>query len=245
MNNELHSALFPYREYWWARYDAGVRQIDQYLGELQTDLDTLGVWEEAYVIITADHGEALGEHGIWTHGLSAHQDQLHVPLILRWPGKLAAGRRLAQSVSMFDLHATILEQVGLAASGDAQCASLVDLLSGESHESHVALGEAVKHNAGQLALVQGKWKLFVDRGNDVVQLFDLDADPHERDDVSAQNPDVVARLSALLDERLKENAARAAGAGASRSAATPEEMERLRGLGYVGESTEETDDGGG
>jgi len=82
-NSPRHRRLFQYAEYWQARYDAGVLQISQYLTELRDGLTELGLWQDAYVIFTADHGESLGEHRLWAHGLSAHQDQLHVPLILR------------------------------------------------------------------------------------------------------------------------------------------------------------------
>ena len=73
----------------------------------------MGLWNDAYVILTADHGEALGEHAIWSHGMSAHHNQLHVPLILRWPDQIPAGQRIATTVRLFDLMPTLITQLGL------------------------------------------------------------------------------------------------------------------------------------
>ena len=119
-----HSPLFKYADYWDARYTAGVPQIDQYLGELRDKLREMGLWDDAYVILAADHGEALGEHRIWSHGMSAHQNQLHVPLILRWPARVPAGQRISTTVRLFDLMPTVLAQLGLKAPATIQARSL-------------------------------------------------------------------------------------------------------------------------
>ena len=104
---ERHSTMVNYHEYWQARYDAGVRQLDFYLDELRTGLADRGLWDDAYVIVTADHGEAFQEHGYWDHGHTVHEVELHVPLILRWPGKLRAGRRVSRQISLVDLLPTL------------------------------------------------------------------------------------------------------------------------------------------
>ncbi len=235
LQNPLHSKLFETREYWWARYDAGIAQTDFFLGELRDELRKLDLWDDTLVIITSDHGEALGEHGLWTHGLSAHQDQLHVPMIVRWPDHIPAGERRRQSVRMFDLFPTVLDYLNLPREESLQAASLRGLLDGGDTADRLALGEAVKEAPGRYGLVLGKWKLLADRASDYVELFDLDVDPNEKNNIAEQHPDVVRDLLARAKALFDENTARAGETGGTRRGVTPEELERLKTLGYVGD----------
>src|SRR5262249_4870616 len=90
----LYEKLQGYREYWVAGYEAGVREEDDYLKALFDELRKMGLWEDTFIILTADHGEAFGENKsfgetrYWEHGGGLNQSQLHVPLIMRWPGVL-------------------------------------------------------------------------------------------------------------------------------------------------------------
>ena len=238
LKNPLHKPVMPYAEYWYARYDAGVAQIDFYIGELRSELQRMGLWDDLYVVITADHGEALGEHRVWTHGLTPHQDQLHVPMIIRWPGQVPAGKRITQSVRMFDLMPTLLEHLGLLDAGDIQARSLAGLIRGDETADRVALGEAVKDNFRLRALVEGKWKLIFNGATKRAWLFDLDNDPGEQTDVAAEHEDIVERIKAKLEEIVAENRERALRASNSTDQqvqpASQEELERLKALGYAG-----------
>lgn len=228
-----HERLFQYAEYWQARYDAGVPQVDQFLTELRTNLVELGLWDDAYVVLTADHGESLGEHLIWAHGLSAHQDQLHVPLILRWPEKLPAGKRIAQTVRLFDILPTLLAQLRLTPVENIQARSLVDLIRGQTSQSLPAFAEAVKRRPGEKALVVDQWKLLAYTDEQRYELYDLDADPTEQHDLAEQLPGKVAQLKQLLEQQMALNAQRGAGVKIRYAEMTPAELERLRALGYI------------
>jgi arylsulfatase len=237
-----HMRLFRYAEYWRARYDAGVPQVDQYLDELRGKLSEMGLWDDAYVILTADHGESLGEHELWAHGLSAHQDQLHVPLILRWPGKLAPDRRLPQTVRLFDLMPTLLAQLGIDVPPDLQARSLAGLISGEAQSSLPAFAEAVKRRPGEKAFVSGKWKLLAYMDEDRYELYDLDEDPTEQHDLAGQYPQRVTELRELLGRQIAENDALGAGVEAREAEMTAEELARFRALGYIGGEEDDADE---
>jgi arylsulfatase len=236
-----HVQLFRYVDYWRARYDAGVPQVNQYLDELRSKLMEMGLWNDAYVILTADHGESLGEHKLWAHGLSAHQDQLHVPLILRWPGKLPAGQRLGQTIRLFDLMPTLLAQLGIDVPEGLQAKSLLGVMTGERTPPLAAFAEAVKQRPGEKALVLGSWKLLAYTDEGRYELYDLASDPTEQNDLAARQPKRVAEMKRLLERQVAENEALGAGVEVQEAAITEAELERLRALGYFERGEEATE----
>lgn len=227
-----HTRLFQYADYWQARYDSGVPQINVYLNELRAKLVELGLWDNALLVMTADHGESLGEHLIWAHGLSAHQDQLHVPLILRWPGRLPEGKRIGSTVRLFDVMPTLLELLEIDAPERIQARSLCGLIRGDASSVPFAFAEAVKEHPGEKALIVAQWKLLAYTSEDRYELYDLDADPTERNDLANQQPQRVEELKKLLSRQITENEALGRGVDAKSAAISEEERQRFQSLGY-------------
>lgn len=93
-------------------YDGAIAYMDHEIGKLLAGLDSLGVLDNTLVIITSDHGEGLGEHGYVGHGTSLYAQELHVPLLLRFPRALPGGVRVPEPVSLRDLPATIMDLLG-------------------------------------------------------------------------------------------------------------------------------------
>jgi len=238
-NVPRHRRLFQYADYWVARYDAGVPQSSQYLSELRATLQKMKLWDDAYVILTADHGESLGEHLLWAHGLSAHQDQLHVPLILRWPQGLPAGKRIAPTVRLFDIMPTLLEQLKIAPTEKLQARSLLGLIRGETNRSLLAFAEAVKKKPGQKAVVLDEWKLLAHTEAGRYELYNLRDDPTEQRDLAARFPERVAELQQWLDRQMAENQALGAGTRVRHADVTEEELRRFQALGYLEGDDEE------
>ena len=237
-DRDRHMRLRPYQEYWVARYEAGVRQADHFVGELRTELINLGLWKDAYVIVTSDHGEALREHGFSDHGFSVHHTDLHVPLILRWPGVLPAGRRIAPTVRLIDLMPTLLDQLPLPRFDGMQGRSLTPDLAGRPPSAPVpAFAEGVKMGPDQKAIHLGDWKLMItppqgDR-KATRQLYNLTLDHLEQTELSAQHAAKTKSLTGLLARQVQENARLAAGFEVQRVPLSPAEVERLRSLGYI------------
>jgi len=94
-------------------YDAEVAANDASFGRLLDELDALGEFEDTVVIFTSDHGEAFGEHGSWTHGLDLYNEVLSVPLVMRLPNAVGAGRKVSTPVQHIDLLPTILSLCGI------------------------------------------------------------------------------------------------------------------------------------
>ena len=95
-------------------YDDCIAYLDDALGRLFDDLGRQGLMENTLVVVTADHGEELGEHKLVGHGRSLYQDELHVPLLIVKPGLAPSGQVVAEPVSLRDLPATIVDLVGLS-----------------------------------------------------------------------------------------------------------------------------------
>jgi arylsulfatase A-like enzyme len=94
------------------QYDTGVKYTDDFIGQLLHGLDTLGTLKNTIVILTSDHGEALGDHGLSFHGAALYWDLIHVPMIISWPGHVPQGVRVEQPVTIADIANTVVSLVG-------------------------------------------------------------------------------------------------------------------------------------
>ena len=95
-----------------ALYEATIHSLDRELGVLFEELDSRGLLANTVVIVTSDHGEHMGEHGIFEHGQTLYEAAVHVPMIVRPPGGLDGGRRVLRPVSIRDIPATVLDMTG-------------------------------------------------------------------------------------------------------------------------------------
>lgn len=175
------------------------------------------------VIVTSDHGEALGDHGELTHGLFAYEATLKVPLLLWFPGRIPPART-ARPANHVDIFPTVAGAVGSAPPAGTAGRSL---LAGEPGGATYfeALSASLNRGWAPLTgLVEGGYK-FIDLP--LPELYDLRSDPNESANLAEKRPDVVRRLKSLLPRGAA--AARAAAAGS-------EEARRLLSLGYLSAS---------
>jgi arylsulfatase A-like enzyme/Tfp pilus assembly protein PilF len=209
-------------------YFGEVAAADAALGPLlQRALDAASP-RPTLVVLTGDHGEALGEHGEMTHGLFAYEATLHVPLILYQP-RLLAPRAVATPVRHVDILPTILDAIGapLPASLDGQ--SLLPLATGESTAPTVTYFESLSASINRgwaplFGVARGSLK-YIDLP--IPELYDVANDPAEAHDLSAAKPAETRELQTLL------NQLRSADRGAAPGRERAETREQLRSLGYV------------
>ena len=216
------------------RYDGEIRFTDEAIGRLLDQLEELELADDTIVVLFADHGEEFRDHGGLHHGDTLYAEQLHVPLAIRVPG--LEPRRVAAQVRGVDVLPTVLELLDLPSRGALAGESLVPALRGEPIEHRPLLAETrlrAKHQWD--AYSDGEWKLCVDRTNGRELLFHVAVDPRETRDVAAEHPEVVERLFDALVERIAAARERAGEYGvASELELSAEDVERLRGLGYIG-----------
>jgi arylsulfatase A-like enzyme len=228
-------------DYLRARYDGGVLHADAELGRLLALLDELGLAERVIVAVTSDHGEDLGERDplrAGTHGHSLHEELVHIPLLIRDP-RMRGGRRIDAPVRSVDVVPTLLEALGVEPPPHLDGHSLMPLLRGaEPRGEQPAFSMAARDGAEQVAVRAGRFKLMRrlaapggGGGGDV--LYDLAADPGEREDVSARHRDEARRLAVLLDAFLADLAARGGLDLDPPADAPPDLTDQLRALGYV------------
>jgi arylsulfatase A-like enzyme len=214
-----------------ARYAGEVSYVDHALGALRTLLETRGLGGRTVVLVTADHGEGLGEHDVWFTHYGLHEPMLRVPLVIWAPGRVPAARHDAPARGL-DVAPTLLRLAGLAVPGSMQGR---DLLADGAAEPVVAEAE----DGRQVAIVDGRWKLIrtlqrfhlVDgfaRDAGAVELYDLVDDPGELRDRAGERPELVHALATRLEPFARAHAAPARGA-----APAPELAAQLRALGYV------------
>ena len=214
-----------------ARYDASLRQVDRDIDRFIQGLKARGLWDKTLVVVTADHGELLGEHGLLGHTQGLYEPIVHVPLLIHDPARPATrGARLGQLVERIDLTPTILHEAGAAADlASLQGRSLVPLLNGEGAAWRTVAFAASKRNRPQAdgpeideRIARGdRWKLHWYLYKDRYELYDLASDPGEERDVSVEHPEIVARLSFELIKNLERTRPHAPGsADAASSEAT-------------------------
>jgi arylsulfatase A-like enzyme len=209
-----------------ALYEAEVAFADEKIGELMDRLKALGLWKDALVVFTADHGEALGEHDYWfCHGHDVTDDLIRVPLIVKLPGA-PRPRRIDELVSTVDVTPTCLEVAGAADRLPVNGASLVDLIEGrtESLNREFVFSE---DGQGRVSLRTKETKfIFAPDGE---RLFDLVADPGETDSLLGRTPEAALGWRQKII-RYRADAKPIQGEDLDQSA---RELERLRSLGYI------------
>jgi arylsulfatase A-like enzyme len=113
-----------------ALYDGEIRFADDTIGQILSEVDRHGLKEKSILAVTSDHGEAFYEHGLQGHRWTLHEEELRIPLILRYPRSIPAGRRLKDPVGIIDIAPTLLDLAGLPPLPNAMGRSLTPLLSG-------------------------------------------------------------------------------------------------------------------
>ena len=159
------------------QYCAEIELIDDYIGRMIETLERRGLLHDTIVIFTSDHGEMLGDHGMYTKSV-AYEGATHIPLVMAGPG-ISAGPVAHALVSLIDLNPTVCELAGLEQQPGIDARSLVPVLSGERSGHRESVSITLREFQ---ALVTDRYKL-VDSYNDLAEVYDLRNDPQELDNL--------------------------------------------------------------
>ncbi|HSF20328.1 MAG TPA: sulfatase [Vicinamibacteria bacterium] len=168
-----------------AHYDAGIAYTDQQLGRLLNKLSAANV--EPLVVLTSDHGEMLGEHGLAGH-YTLYEENLMVPLIIQFPGGRGAGTVVRRQTSLVDVTPTILDALGLEPLPGIDGSSLLSVSAGEENGRNIAWSYAAQGDHGLALRIDNRLKFIFRnsvfpevRGFD--ELYRLDVDPDENENL--------------------------------------------------------------
>ncbi|WP_372572286.1 sulfatase family protein [Ruegeria jejuensis] len=170
-----------------AYYYANVSMIDTCVGEIMEALDS-NDYDDTVVIFTSDHGDCLGDHGV-SQKWSMYDVVTRVPLIVWSPKRFAGGRTVEGLCQLFDLGPTILELAGVEPASDMEARSLVPALKDEDWEARSEVfceqaGDMVMTGADFITMIRDeRWKLVHLLGTDEGQLFDMENDPDEMENL--------------------------------------------------------------
>lgn len=192
------------KDYVIAQYDGAIAYMDACIQTIFQALETHGILDETIVVINGDHGETLYEHECWFDHHGTYDNVLHVPLIIRYPGKIPANTRVSGFNQHKDLVPTILELAGIEVSDTFEGKSLLPLTNGEAteHSSEFYITECTwmrKHGWRT-----PEWKLIIALEPDFhfkpeVELYNLQNDPDENENLAETHPEIVADLKARME----------------------------------------------
>jgi arylsulfatase A-like enzyme len=174
-------------------YDGEIRFVDEHVGRLLDFLRRGGQWPHTVVAVTADHGDAFGEHGRTHHGSTLFDEMIRVPLIIRVPD--LPGRRFTEVASGLDVVPTLVELAGLRSPAhDFEGKSLVPQLFYDERDPTRAVFAETNWPGPLRALVRGSHKLVYDLKNNTFLLFDLRADPKEKRNLATRDGATLVTL---------------------------------------------------
>jgi arylsulfatase A-like enzyme len=230
-----------------AIYDMEIMHVDDQIGRVLAQIRTMGAFENTIIVIVADHGEGLGDHNWWTHGL-LYEEQVRVPLIVRAPS-IPAGRRVTEVVRSIDIMPTVLELAGVergrwpkmdgrslvaiakkagGAAGGTPPLTYCDSVNMLTYQFTPRIRD--EKNDMLFSVIDGPWKYIHHLlHEEKSELYNTTDDPKELTNLYGTRPGVVEQMKAKLQALPFEPTEQMG----DRERMSPEDIERLRSLGYI------------
>ena len=218
-----------------ALYDGEIEFWDGHFGQLIEDLKRRGLYDDMTIVVTSDHGEEFCDHGGFWHGVTLYDEQIRVPLFVKLPRGERAGTVVRHWVQSIDLMPTLLSRFGLEVPDGVQGGSLFAgtdrVYAEESHEGNVL--ESVRERRGT-----DEWKILTanegnPRGLRPVEVYRVDFDPREQNDVApTEREATVGLMETLVEEGRNAREGRVEGRAVD---LTGDAAERLQAIGYMEE----------
>ncbi|MBA3064093.1 sulfatase-like hydrolase/transferase, partial [Candidatus Woesearchaeota archaeon] len=219
------------RGYYILLYDKEIKYVDEQIGILLKNLEELGLDKNTLIIITADHGEALGEHNLYfTHGRFLYDELLKVPLIM--VGEFLPKNKIIKTqVELIDIFPTIMDilRIGYNKRG-IDGVSLLPIIYSKNKNDKYWESYAFSEFEDKKSIRSPEWKLIYTSGNEEYELYNLKEDPQELNNLADIEKDQFKLMKAKLEEwmfRAKENIS------SSIKPLDEETKEKLRSLGYL------------
>jgi arylsulfatase A-like enzyme/uncharacterized membrane protein YbhN (UPF0104 family) len=221
-------------------YRGEVRYLDGHFAKLLERLRELGLYENTLIALTADHGEEFYEHGGFWHGLTLYDEQIHVPLLIKWPKGAPAAPPLARGhiSRLIDVAPTLLARAGIQPPGAMQGIDLATPLEARAEKDRSVLSEEDHEGNVLRALRTPEWKLIEanpgnPRGLAPEELFHLAADPGEKRNLVGEQGSRAQALRTQAEAEQQFARSRAASDGGRTAELSEAQQEALKALGYA------------
>jgi arylsulfatase A-like enzyme/Flp pilus assembly protein TadD len=234
---EPHTPYDP-PEPWASRYklayDGEIARADEIVGGFLRYLKDQEIYDRALIVFLSDHGEGLNDHGEDEHGVLLYREAIHVPLMVKFPTSRRAGEAVAAPVALTDVFPTVAEVTGLPPPAGLAGRSLVSALAGAPAPEAAQRRVYSETLYPRLHLGWSDLASLIDTQNHYIEspspeLYDLAADPGEKNDLSAALPPAFRSMRAEL--------ARLPRPLQAPGSSDPEQMKKLAALGYISAST--------
>ena len=209
-------------------YDAEISFVDEWCGRFIAFLKEQGLYDKTMLVVCSDHGEEFMDHNGFEHGHTQYQELVNVPLIIKYPGSRDAGEHVHDPVSLVDIMPTVFDVLSLETPAEFQGKSLSPVPSRPVFSEHVLYGRETK------AVVVYPWKLIAHYRFEKVELYNLQDDPAEKNDVHQQEPEIVDKLTDLIQIWIDQNLEYGQGNEGKKPAQLDKKtLEELKSLGYI------------
>ena len=208
-----------------SQYDGEIAYLDHHLGKLFSKLKEKKLYNSSLIIVTSDHGELFGEHGLHFHGTPMYEEALKVPLIIKFPFNRRVGYE-KEMITLTDLYPTILSICDLP---------IPDNISGKSfgRGSSPIVSEFYNYGIGEHRILYDKdYKYMIYQQQRKPELYNLRKDPLEQVNQSEKLPDITVEMNKKLEEWIKRHKPRY-DKDSKATALTREVEEGLKALGYI------------
>lgn len=224
------------RDYRGREYEGEIAYTDKMLGQLLAKLNSLGLADETLIVVTSDHGEALGEHGEKTHGIFIYDSTMRVPLILFNQKLLPSGRVVTDLTGLTDVFPTILDLLNFPfgtekIQGRSLKTTILKKYSPGDRNIYIeSVGAMLDRNWAPLqGLIVNNWK-YIEAPQP--ELYDLEKDPQELNNLYGKQPGITRQLQDKLAE-LRSKEASSPLTEVERPTMDRETYEKLKSLGYI------------
>ncbi len=197
-----YGTIQPYSPQQWANiYDANLRWADWGIGEVERLLRERGLLDNTLLVVTSDHGEAFGEHGYIFHSHGVYDEFVHIPLLIRFPGRQRLVGRVAALTETVDLLPTVCDLYGIDYPRESvQGSSLLPLLDGSGSALRDCVFASSVGPWPTYLVRDAQWSLMLFRGGTLQALYDLQHDPEQTANVIDEHRDIAATMTAALEE---------------------------------------------
>lgn len=177
-----------------ALYDAEIRYTDSQIGRVLDTLEECDILDDTIVVITADHGEAFGEHDKFGHHPYPHEELVRVPLVIAGPGIDAT--TVDQQVSLIDLAPTLLDLLGVTVPDTMEGRSFSPVLHGNPIDDRTSM--TISDGGTVYGIRTDRWKYITRVDETETYLYDLGTDPAETDEIHVDHPEVTDRFESII-----------------------------------------------